>query len=457
MLVGLQCDNDRMSMPSFANPACDPTRPAASWWEASAEALPPLAALSGELSCEVAIVGGGYTGLSCALHLARDHGMDVCLLEAGRPGGGASGRNGGFCCLGGAGIDYQEMARRYGWEQTRLMFRAQLDAIELVRELVESEQIELQASGQGECQLAHSPSALGNLRAEQALLKDRFGHQTTLHEPDELTELGMRGPEFHGALRNPAGFGIHPLRYARGLANSAKRHGARIMADSAVLAWRSKSNGELLSTATGNVRAQKVVFATNGYTQPQLVPHFDRNLMPVFSNIIVTRPLAQAELDAQGWTSHQMAYDSRRLLHYFRLLPDRRFLFGGRGGSTYSVSAQQQRKPMLIDDFWRMFPAWREVEITHFWYGLLCLASDRMPHAGHLPGRNNAFFALAYHGNGVAMGSWMGRAVANLISGTSIELPAATRRPPPDILLPALRSLYLKAAYLGYGLKDRFS
>jgi glycine/D-amino acid oxidase-like deaminating enzyme len=202
--------------------------------------------------------------------------------------------------------------------------------------------------------------------------------------------------------------------------------------------------------------ARHVIVATNGYTPEDVSPRHRGRLMPALSSIIVTRPLGEEEKRAQGWTSPLMAFDSRKLLHYFRLLPNNRFLFGGRGGTDASDGGGKAYRPVLEGAFRALFPAWREVEITHYWRGFVCLSYDLVPYVGALDERKTVWTAIAYHGNGVAMGSWCGRAVARLITGKTARgeiSPVLTRRLS-RFPLPAFRPLYLKGAYVWYGWQD---
>lgn len=436
----------------------DPATTAASWWRDSApQPARKYPRLENECRCEIAVIGGGYTGLSAALHLSRDFQRDVCLVDAAQPGWGASGRNGGFCCMGASMLSYQALIRRYGLAETRLFHSIQNEAVDLVRTLGTSLEIDFEAVGSGEYQLAHRASRVRSLRAEQAFLHQTLGFETQLYEGTDLARLGMAGPEFHAALHTPTGFGLHPLKYARGLASVAVGSGTALFGDSQILSW-SKTNGKhRLVTGQGSITADEVILATNGYTPADLVPDIARGLLPALSAILVTRPMMPEELAAQGWTHHELAYDTRTLLHYFRLLPGARFLFGGRGGTSGSPAALKRRRRVLTDSFRALFPAWRAVDISHFWSGLVCIAQDRVPHLSRHPDDPSIAYALAYHGNGVAMATWMGRAAASMISNgcaASSEIPGFMHTPLKAFPLPALRLSYLRAAYLGYTLRE---
>jgi len=429
-----------------------------SLWRATAAPATAFGALDGDLDAEVAIIGGGYTGLSAALHLARDHGVHAVVLEASAIGWGASGRNGGFCVPGGAKISLAAMASRHGEDEARRFFDLTLAAVGRVGALLADEAIAAAPQPGGELTLAHSRKALGALARERDEIVALHGHVRELLSPDALREQGLHAPVFFGGLREPVGFGLHPLDYVRGLARAADRRGARIFEHSAVTAWRREGGRHRLETAGGAVRAGKVIVATGGYLPEALNPGLAGRVLPILSNIIATRPLTSAEQADQGWTSTQMVCDSRALLHYFRLLPDGRFLFGGRGGLGDDPSARAAFRARLTADFHKAFPAWREVDITHFWRGLVDLSADLVPHCAALEGDASVLVGCAYHGSGVSMATETGAQLAALAVGQQVDaLPDFMRRPPPRFPLPGLRKLYLAGAIAGYALSDRFN
>jgi glycine/D-amino acid oxidase-like deaminating enzyme len=178
--------------------------------------------------------------------------------------------------------------------------------------------------------------------------------------------------------------------------------------------------------------------------------------MPALSNIIVTRPLSEAERREQGWTSRLMAFDTRNLLHYFRLLPGGEFLFGGRGGTDASDAAAAAMKQHMTATLKEMFPVFGKAETTHFWRGFVCLAYDLVPYVGALDDKKTVWTAIAYHGNGVAMASYSGAALADLIAGRPerANLPSVLTRRLARYPLPFLRPLYLKGAYLWFNHQD---
>jgi glycine/D-amino acid oxidase-like deaminating enzyme len=427
-----------------------------SYWEATAAPLaldvPPL---NEDISCDVAIIGGGFTGLSAAIELAES-GVDVCVLEAGPIGWGASGRNGGFACIGSHKLSYTAMIKRYGLAATRSFYNNMRESVDLVASNAQRFHIDIHKSGEGEVTLAHSPHRFEGLALDKAFYAETFGEQNELLSKSALKEHGLHSPQFHGGLKGSIGFGIHPLNYVRGLAVAAAQAGARLYPHSRIKRWEQAEGKHHLYTDQSKVTADRVLIATNGYTPEKLSPYHAGCILPALSNIIVTRPLTDVELQSQGWTTSIMAYDSRNLLHYFRLLPDKRFLFGGRGGTDSSHAAAASYQVKIIKMFRSLFPAWAETEITHFWRGFVCLSYDRVPYVGPLDEQKTVWTSLAYHGNGVAMGTWSGRAVARMMQNKTAPdevSPVITRRLA-KFPLPAFRPLYLKGAYLWYGWQD---
>jgi glycine/D-amino acid oxidase-like deaminating enzyme len=438
--------------------ALDPQNPAKSWWADSLVERPAIyPELIGDQQTDVAVIGGGYTGLSAALHLTREHQIGVQVLERAFPGWGASGRNGGFCCMGSSKLSWGEVIAKFGRDDARAFYRAQVESIDLVGDLLKREGIDADRSGSGEIALAHKPGVTKDFAAEVDFMAREFGARWTILNRAELEARGMKSGGFHGAIHNPVGFGLNPMKYVTGLAAAASRAGAKISAQSPVNEWRREGNKQRLVTPKGSLLANRVLIATNGYTPEDLHPDFGGRLLPALSSVVATRPMTKAELAAQGWTSTDMAYDLRNLLHYFRLLPDGRMVFGGRGGLSAEPGALARQSQRIEAAFRAYFPAWAGVEITHRWSGLVCLAMDVIPHVGKWEQEPGTYFALAYHGNGVGMASWAGRASANVIAGGIDERPNLMRRLPPRFPFPPLRPLYLRGAYIGYGIKDRLT
>lgn len=426
------------------------------WAEAVPDAALERRAPEGRIKADIAIVGAGFTGLSAALHLAQA-GASVAVLDARFPGWGASGRNGGFCCLGGSKLGDADIDRRAG-KQARLDWRrAEVAAVELVGDLLARHGIEADTHSRGETRLAHSPGA-ARFESEMAACEENYGVTPEIIAKSDLAAQGFGGA-FHGGLTTPIGFGLHPRKYAAGLLKAAEAAGAQVFGDAPVQRMTREGGTWRLSLPGGaELRAGNVILATNGYSSEDMPDWMAARYMPAQSSVIVTRPMSEAELAAQGWTSDQMAYDTRHLLHYFRLMPDRRFLFGMRGGLRSTPASEAGIRRLIRRDFEAMFPAWREVETPFYWSGMVCLARDMAPYCGPVPGMPGVFAGFAYHGNGVAMGSYTGALLADLILAreTSRIFPEIMQKPPARFPFGRFRRALMLPAYAAFGLRDKF-
>jgi len=436
----------------------DDSRPVPSYWEASTDrTADPFHPLAGHESAEVAVIGGGYTGLSVALHLARDHGVDVRLLEAGDIGWGASGRNGGFCTLAATKLTVDQMIARYGLDETKRFYASQLEAIDLVDALLRDEAIDCDRRGDGNLLVAHKPSRYRELQEEADTLTRLFGIPTRLYSAKEFAAVGHHSPEQFGALHMGAGFALHPLKFALGLGRAAARRGAHLHPHSRVLEWRRAGGRHRLVTAGGEVRARQVVVATNGFTRDDLHPALDGVCVPAISNVVTTRPLDDEEIARQGWRTEEPVCNTRHLLFYYRLLPDRRFLFGARGDTTGRPEDAENMRAWMLRRLGEMFPEWKNVPLTHFWRGFVCGTRRFTPCIGRLDGDPGVWYAFGYHGNGVNTAPWAGMTLARHIAGSntgSLSVPAAMAGLSPPLPLPALRVWALRAAYLYYRCRD---
>jgi glycine/D-amino acid oxidase-like deaminating enzyme len=434
-----------------------------SYWETT-ETPPVWRKLSGDLTAMTVIIGGGYTGLNCALELVEG-GADpagIVILEGEQPGWGASGRNGGFCCMGGTKMPIEKQLKIFGEAETKRFLAEQIMAIATVRSNLARYGINADTHSHGETVLAHRPGSDQMLATESRHLRDLANVDAVFISKEQLAKEGMASPEFHGALVNPNGFALNPMKYVSGLARQAESMGISVFGHSPALAIEKSGGGYAVTTQGGKVLARNLVIATNGYSSENLPPWLAGRLLPVLTNIIVTRPLAEDEVSAQGWTSTQMCYDARASLHYFRLMPPAkgetgpRMLFGMRGGTSASEPTMVAMHKRLRQHFERVFPAWRQVETPFFWSGLACLTRNLTSYCGPIPDMENAYASLAYHGNGVAMGSHSGRLVGRMISGDldAADLPPAMRVTPQRFPFPALRRTYLAGAYKWHEWRD---
>jgi glycine/D-amino acid oxidase-like deaminating enzyme len=434
--------------------------PQPSYWEATAaKAAFSARPLETNEHCDVAIIGGGYTGLSAALHLARDHGIDVRVLEAGHIGWGASGRNGGFCCPGGTAVHGADFLRLAGLDQARRYYAAQREAVDLVRQLATDEGIDYDRQGNAEVEVAHTARSFERLRRSFDIYRNALGLDVELVSDEEARERFFDSAEQFGAMIMRPAFGLHPLKFCQGVAAAAVRHGATLHERSEVREWSQDGQGlHKLVTRGATLSARRVVFATNGFMPERLRPQFFGRTIPVISAIVVTRPLTEDELAAQQWTTEHPVINSRHILNYFRVLPDQRFLFGGRGDVTGALAGERQTYGNLAELLGRIWPAWRDIDIDYTWHGLICTTASLRPSIGQTEDDPSVYFGFGYHGNGVNNATWTGQQLARWIvrGKPPEEIPQMLRGLSKRYPVPALRRSYLRWVVALARQMDRF-
>lgn len=397
------------------------------FWDTTCD-VPNVPALDDSRVVDVAIIGAGFTGLNAALTLAEG-GAQVVVLDAHAPGWGASGRNGGFCCLGGGMAEDAALDTKFGRDE-RLNWRAtEKAAVEQVARFLDEVGVGADRHSNGETVLAHHARAMRHFEDHARAVEDNYGVTPVIHTPAELDRLGLSAG-FHGGMTLPIGFALNPRKYIGALLQKCLDAGVDVF-QGAQISTLSRTGGQWrLVAGDHTILAEQVIVATNGYSSEHIPRWLSARYMPTQSNVIVTRPLTDAELAEQGWTSHQMCFDSRSLLHYFHLLPDKRMLFGMRGGLGGTAGSNDRAIVRLMRDFRKMFPAWQAVEATHSWSGLVCIARNRMPFVGPVPNRPGLWCAMAFHGNGIAMGGLAGQLVGHaVLKNDSRDIPKPMAEP----------------------------
>jgi glycine/D-amino acid oxidase-like deaminating enzyme len=385
------------------------------WAESASAPKPPMATRPDRT--DVAIVGGGYTGLAAALTLAQ-RGASVTLLERHNMGWGASGRNGGFV-LPGYKPEVETLARKLGLENARRLFGLSLEAVEHLERLIAEERIACDYRPCGALTLAAKPAHLRALAESGRFLRHSLGYETRLLGPADLSsEIGSR--RYHGGLLDERAGSLHPGRYVQGLASAAQRAGAVLIEQAEVRGVRRAGNGLLVETLEGTIRAGDVLVATNGYTGPAF-PALRRRVVPVGSYIIATAPLPTA-LARRLLPRDRVMSDTKNLLYYFRLSPDRRMVFGGRAAFTPTPIARSAA--VLERAMHEVFPELAGARVEYAWGGQVGFTLDQMPHAGRLDGLH---YALGYAGHGVAMSTWLGARIGDALAGSG-PIPEITTR-----------------------------
>jgi glycine/D-amino acid oxidase-like deaminating enzyme len=369
---------------------------------------------------DVAIVGGGFCGLSAARTLTK-RGVRAGLLEAETFGWGASSRNGGMV-LTGMKLPVPTLIGRYGREAVQRMYAASLEGIELVEQIVREEGIDCHFSRCGHLEVACKQAHFDAYAEAAAQIQREFHHELRIVSENELqAEIGS--DIYFGGMVDETSAGLNPAQYVSGLAKAAQRAGAclfdhtRVMRVSPQLSAGTRTFR--LETSRGNLAAKEVILASGAYTTGA-TPALRKKIVPIGSYIIATEVLAEdlaRELSPRG----RMIYDSRHFLYYYRLTPDNRMLFGGRAAffpeseSTVRESAELLRQGMI-----GVYPQLRDAKVEYMWGGTLDFAFDVMPHSGKLDGQ---YFAAGFAGHGVAAATWMGAKLASVICGDADDNP----------------------------------
>ena len=364
---------------------------------------------------DIAIIGSGYTGL-CAARILRKNGASVTVFERNTIGWGASSRNGGMATPGlKQGI--QKIYKMYGSKLAHEFWKASVDAIDLIEEIVDEHSIDCDWQRNGHASLATKPSHAPRLKQYGSWLEKKFGHvQNYIPKNQIRDEIGSDA--YHGALTDEISGGLHASKYVYGLATTVSNLGVQLCEHTDVLdIEKNDSNYFRLITSAGDVRAKKVIVATNGYSD-RLVPGLKPLIFPVGSYIVVTEPLSE-DLQKIISPKKRMYYDSKWFLKYFRLTPDGRMLWGGRNDLSTDLDLDDSAK-RLTRELYSILPDLRDIPITHTWTGKLGITFDLMPHIGE---KNGIYYAFGYGGHGLSIATYLGTEIGLLLSGKKDRSP----------------------------------
>lgn len=428
---------------------------APTYWVATAG--PPPAddgPIRGDIEADVVIVGSGFTGLSAALALARDYGVRAVVLEANRAVWGCTSRNGGQGQNASGRLYRSQWIERWGLDTARRLDAEIHEGFDYWKSLVA--QIDCDAQPGGHLYTAHREKKMAFLRNEARVMRELFGYDTRMLTKEELRERYVDDHEAVGALHEPDGIGVHPLKLAYGYMRQARALGARLHPGSPVLGWTEEGGGYRLQTPGGTVRAKRVGFATGGYTAQGVNQLLDNRIMPILSNSMVTRVLTPDERARAGIKSTVFITDTRTLRFYYRLLPDGRMQIGSRSALRGADAQHPRHLALLREGLARKFPSLRGIELDYAWTGWVDVSHDMMPRITQPDPARQVYYAFGYGGNGVSFSAHAGRRLAQRMmgqDGLSWNLPIYDS-PLPGHLFAPFRRLGQALLYRWYYLRD---
>ncbi len=379
--------------------------------------------LQGEIDVDVAIVGGGFTGLSSAYHIKKaEPNLTVALLESQVIGFGASGRNGGFNMTL-FGLTLSITALRFGKQQAKEAHHYMERAVDYLRDLVAELKIECDYEHSGFLRVATSEKYKKRILHEMELAHE-LGLEGIQWLDEAQTRQQVRSPMYLGAWWEPRCGILNPAKLAWGWAQVIRPLGVKVFENSPVAEIVREKGKVRLDTPNGIVRADKVVMATNAWSH--FFKELRRKQVPVWTHIVMTEPLTEEHFNQIGWQNRQGIEDARNLVHYYRLTADNRMVMGGRDVSlSYGRNMDRDRNPVtfaeLKDDVREIFPALKDIQFTHEWGGPVSVPLDMAPAIGYA-GDKNVVYSLGTVGHGVSMTQLNGRTLADLILEKKTDL-----------------------------------
>ncbi|OQM75297.1 NAD(P)/FAD-dependent oxidoreductase [Manganibacter manganicus] len=426
-------------------PYQSPISPGYSWYEDTVGPRPDYPELDGDRDVDIVIIGGGFTGLSAATHLAKA-GTNVVLIDAHRFGDGASGRNGGQLGTGQRAWA-EELETEYGLSRAKALFGLAEDAKAHLLEFAETNGIDIDYVP-GQLSVAHKKRYVDDYRRHAELMAERFGypHIKFMDAGETAQRLGSQA--FFGGVRDTGTGHIHPLKLVVGTARVAAAAGAQLFENTKATGISSSGGKVRVTTAKGMITAQKCLLAVNAYGG-SLEPASAAHVMPIGSFIGATVPLGEDSTVLPGW---EAVDDSRFVVRYFRKSKDGRLLFGGR--EIYAVKDPKDIHVHIRKQIAELYPDLKDVEITHGWGGYVGITLPRKPFVREV--MPNVISAGGYSGHGVMLSNYVGKLYAETVSGNRDQLNLLA-----DLAIPAFpggRRLRAPLQFLAlnwYAMRDR--
>lgn len=389
------------------------------YWLESVGPYTERAVLDRDIRADICIIGAGFTGLSTAIHLKeKDPSLNVVIVESNIPGYGASGRNGGFS-MRLFGITMELTALRYNKKKVKEADDYMLQAVDYLDEMIHRYDIDCEYQREGMITVATNPFQLKHLEKEMKLATDAGLPKLSWLDAEQTRAL-VNSPLYLGARYDEQAAILHPAKLAWGLARKAEELGVVIYERTRVKDV--KLDQSEVVTDRGNIRAEKIVFATNAYSS--FHKKLNSKQMPVYTYIVATEPLNEQQLSEIGWEKRVGIEDGRNLLHYYRMTKDNRIIFGGSNALYYygnpldrdiSDATFENLKQTVL----KIFPQLQGIKFTHQWGGPISATLDLVPVIGNL--RPNIYYSMGCMGHGVSMTNYNGLTIAELILGEKSE------------------------------------
>lgn len=369
--------------------------------------------LQDDQKTDVCIIGAGYTGLSTAIHLKeKNPSLDVTILEAGVVGIGASGRNGGFSMrLFGITMDITRF--RHGKQKTKEADMYMVDAVDYLETLIKRYEIDCDYVRDGMMTVATNAQQLNHLEKEMELIDDIGLKGFKWIDQKDTREL-VNSPTYLAARYDEHCALLHPAKLVRGLAKVAERLGVKIYENTTVIDVKTRT--KIVVTSGGTVRSEKILFATNAYSS--FYPKLKKKQIPIYTYISLTEPLSDKQLQTLNWEKRVGVEDFRNFLHYYRLTPDNRLMFGGGEAFYYYGSPLDRDKNKEMDarlqqTVAEIFPQLDGIQFTHHWGGPISASLDFIPTIGKIS--NDIWYSIGCMGHGVSLTNYNGLTLAELM------------------------------------------
>jgi gamma-glutamylputrescine oxidase len=418
-----------------------------SYYVATAQGMVERPELDSEITADVCVIGGGFTGLSAALNLA-ELGMDVVLLEAERIGFGASGRCGGMIGSG-QRKDVLEVEEQFGIDRSKQLWTFAEQAKQEIRDRVAKHDIPCDLQS-GQLIGVHKRAYMGWAQELADALTERYGYPFCQALNAEQTRDYVATKDYFEGLYDQEAMTLHPLNYALGIANAATAAGARIFENSRVTGY-TRTDPAIVSTARGRVKAAHIVLGCNGYLG-DLEPRSAGKIMPINNFMVATEPLGK-ERALELINGRFGVHDTRFVVNYYRLTDDYRLLFGG--GENYRPGFPADIAKFVRHYMLKVLPRLKDVQLDYAWGGTLAVTVNRLPHLGRL--EPNVFYGQGYSGHGISTANFAGKVIAEAVAGVAGRFDAFASLPthtfPGGTLL---RYPGMVLGMLYYGLKDRW-